>query len=324
VVPAATLQDLSGATAVLHAPPNPTVSQVTGGNFTLTHPELMPSMGVSFVGATVANETGAATQVTNELPRAAGNMRYTGNGGAPTLWVSNQADIGTSSELLLSPQSNEGMVTFVRNGTSTSNRMNASTSAQAFALTTPGGGYVESKANASFTEMRLFPTTYITSPSRAVVLLKNFTASLTCKAVASTGTAAATGTWSATLSYWQDSNPADGLPTGSYVDVQVSGTTAAGGGLALGIPGNPLVYEKTLATTADDLHLFRDDDTGKKGYLLEMTSSPLIPSTNSGGATTVTMDNAVEIITAPTKAGVADSALNLSIGALSCEAVDNR
>jgi prepilin-type N-terminal cleavage/methylation domain-containing protein len=324
VVPAATLQDLSGATAVLHAPPNPSVSQRTGGNFTLTHSELTPSMGVSFVGATIVNETGAATQVTNELPLAAGNMRYTGNGSNPTLWVSNQADIGTSSELLLSPQSAEGMVTFVRNGSTTTNRMNASTSAQAFALTTAGGGYVESKANASFTEMRLFPTTYITSTSRAVVLLKNFTASLTCKAVASTGTPLATGTWSATLSYWQDANPADGLPTGAYVDVPISGTTSSGGGTVLNISGNPLVYERTLATSADDLYLFRDDATGKKGYLLEMTSSPLIPATNTGGATTVTMDNAVEIITAPTKAGVPDSALNLTIGALSCEAVDNR
>ena len=313
LVPAATLQDIPAAAAVLHAPPNPVVTPVSGGNFTMTHNELSPSLPIAFVGPTTVMETGAAIDVLNELPRAAGNLRYTASGNGPTMWVNNQADLGTSSELMLSPLANEGMVTFVRSGT---NRMKADTSAQAYSLTTSGGGYVESKANASFYEMRLFPTTFVTASERAIVTIRNFTASLQCKAVASSGTAVATGSWSAELRYWHV--PATGTPT--YKVVPISGSTT--GGTPLTFTDNPLVFDSLV--NANDRYLFRDDALGRKGYLLELTTNPVIPSTNTGGSTSVSMDHAIEIITAPTKPGVGETALSLTIGNLSCGAVDNR
>jgi hypothetical protein len=315
LVPALTLQDTAAAASVLHAPPNPVISPVSGGNFTMTHPEIA-ALPIAFVGNTTVMETGAATEVVNELPRAIGNLRYTSTGNQPTMWVNNQADIGSSTELLLSPASNEGMVTFVRSGP---NRMRADTSAQAYSLTTSGGGYVESKANASFYEMRLFPTTFVTASERAVVTIRNFTASFTCKAVASSGTAVAAGTWSAELRYWEDPPGAE-LPR--YTLRTISGTTA-GTAQPLTFDYNPLVYDHPLGT-ANDLYLFRDDALGLKGYLLEMTSTPTPAATNSGGSTSVSMDHAIEIITAPTKPGVEETALNVSIGSLSCGAVDNR
>lgn len=315
VVPAVTLQDTAAAVAVLHAPPNPVISPVSGGNFTMSHPEI-PSLPIAFVGSTTVMETGAATEVVNELPRAIGNLRYTSTGNAPTMWVNNQADIGSSTELMLSPLSNEGMVTFVRSGT---NRMRADTSAQSYSLTTSGGGYVESKANASFYEMRLFPTTFITATERSVVTIRNFTASFTCKAVASTGAAVATGTWSAELRYWEDP---PGAETPRYTVRTINGTTA-GGALPLTFDYNPLVYDNPVGT-ANDLYLFRDDTLGRKGYLLEMTSTPVPASTNTGGSTSVSMDRAIEIITAPTKPGVNETALNITVGNLSCGAADHR
>lgn len=315
LVPAVTLQDTAAAAAVLHAPPNPVISPLSGGNFTMTHPEI-PSLPIAFVGNTSVMETGAAIDVLNELPRAIGNLRYTSTGNQPTMWVNNQASIGSSTELMLSPGVNEGMVTFVRSG---SNRMRADTSAQAYSLTTSGGGYVESKANASFYEMRLFPTTFIGASERSVVTIRNFTASFTCKAVANTGTAVATGTWSAELRYWEDPPGAE-LPR--YTVRTISGTTA-GGATPLTFAYNPLVYDSPLGD-ANDLYLFRDDALGRKGYLLEMTSTPTPASTNTGGSTTVSMDHAIELITAPTKPGVNETALNITIGNLSCAAVDNR
>ncbi|HEX2295512.1 MAG TPA: type II secretion system protein [Actinomycetota bacterium] len=313
VVPAVTLQDTAAAAAVLHAPPNPVISTVSGGNFTMSHPEI-PSLPIAFVGNTSVMETGAATEVVNELPRAVGNLRYTSTGNVPTMWVNNQADVGASTELMLSPLANEGMVTFVRSG---SNRMRADTSAQAYSLTSSGGGYVESKANASFYEMRLFPTTFVTSTERAVLKITNFNASFTCKAVASTGTATATGSWTAELRYWHV--PATGPP--GYKFVPIGGSTA--GGSPLTFTENPLVYDNPVGT-ANDLYLFRDDALGRKGYLLEMTTTPTPASTNTGGSTSVSMDHAIEIITAPTKPGVGETALNITIGNLSCGAVDNR
>ncbi|MDQ3916510.1 MAG: type II secretion system GspH family protein [Actinomycetota bacterium] len=316
LVPAATLQDIPTATAVLHAPPNPVITPVNGGNFTMSHNELTPSLPIAFVGATTVMEAGAATEVVNELPWAAGNLRYTATGNQPTMWVNNQADLGTSSELLLSPLANEGMVTFVRSG---GNRMRADTSARGYSLTTSGGGYVESKANASFTEMRLFPTTFVTATERAVVTIRNFTASLTCKAVATSGTPVATGTWQAEVRYWEDP---PGAETPRYTVTNIGGSTTAGSS-ALTFAYNPLVYDSPLGDVYD-LYLFRDDALGRKGYLLEMTSTPLLSSTNAGGSTSVSMDHAIEIITAPTKPGVNETALNITVGNLSCGAVDNR
>lgn len=315
IVPAVTLQDTAAAASVLHAPPNPTITTVSGGNFTMSHPEI-PSLPIAFVGNTSVMETGAATEVVNELPRAVGNLRYTSTGNVPTMWVNNQADIGSSTELMLSPLSNEGMVTFVRSG---SNRMRADTSAQAYSLTTSGGGYVESKANASFYEMRLFPTTFVSGSERAVVRITDFTASFHCKAVASTGTSIATGTWSATLRYWEDP-PGAALP--GYTTKTVGGSTD-GTAQPLTFAYNPLVYDNPVGT-ANDLYLFRDDALGRKGYLLEMTSTPTPSSTNTGGSTSVSMDHAIEIITAPTKPGVGETALNITVGSLSCGAADNR
>lgn len=310
VVPAVTLQDTAAAAAILHAPPNPVISPVSGGNFTMSHPEI-PSLPIAFVGNTSVMETGAATDVVNELPRAIGNLRYTSTGNVPTMWVNNQADLGATSELMLAPLANEGMVTFVRSG---SNRMRADTSAQAYSLTTSGGGYVESKANASFYEMRLFPATFVTSADRAVLKITNFTASFTCKAVASTGTSVATGSWNAELRYW---NPA----TANYEMVPIGGTTA-GTAQPLTFASNPIVHD--ALGTANDLYLFRDDALGRKGYLLELTTTPTPAVTNTGGSATVSMDHAIEIITAPTKAGVEETALNITVGNLSCGAVDNR
>lgn len=315
LVPAYTLQDTAAAASVLHAPPNPTITSVSGGNFTMTHPELA-SLPIAYVGPTTVMESGAATEVVNELPRAAGNLRYTASGNSPTMWVNNQASVGSSSELLLSPLTNEGMVTFVRSG---STRMRADTSAQAFSLTTSGGGYVESKANASFYEMRLFPTTFITAGERSVVTIRNFTASLTCKAAAGSGTATATGTWSAELRYWEDP-PGAAVP--GYRLTTISGSTAAGA-QALTFGYNPLVYDHPLGD-AHDLYLFRDDSLGRKGYLLEMTSTPQLASTSAGGSATVSMDHAIEIITAPTKPGVGETALNITVGNASCAAADFR
>lgn len=314
-VPAATLQDTAAAAAVLHAPPNPVISPVSGGNFTMSHPEI-PSLPIAFIGNASVMETGAAVDVLSELPRAIGNLRYTSTGNTPTMWVNNQADIGSASELMLSPLANEGMVTWVRSG---ANRMRADTSAQAYSLTSAGGGYVESKANASFYEMRLFPATFVTASERSVLTIRNFTASFTCKAVASTGTAVATGTWSAELRYWEDP---PGAETPRYTLRTISGTTGTGA-QNLTFAYNPLVYDNPVGT-ANDLYLFRDDALGRKGYLLELTTTPTPASTNTGGSTTVSMDHAIEIITAPTKPGVNETALNVTVGNVSCEAVDNR
>lgn len=315
VVPAVTLQDTAAAAAILHAPPNPVISPVSGGNFTMSHPEIS-SLPIAFIGNASVMETGAAVDVLNELPRAIGNLRYTSTGNTPTMWVNNQADLGSSSELMLSPLANEGMVTWVRSG---ANRMRADTSAQAYSLTSAGGGYVESKANASFYEMRLFPATFVTASERSVLTIRNFTASFTCKAVASTGTPVATGTWSAELRYWEDPPGAE-MPR--YTLRTVSGTTGTGA-QELTFAYNPLVYDNPVGT-ANDLYLFRDDALGRKGYLLELTTTPTPASTNTAGSTSVSMDHAIEIITAPTKPGINETALNITVGNVSCAAGDNR
>jgi hypothetical protein len=97
----------------------------------------------------------------------------------------------------------------------------------------------------------------------------------------------------------------------------------AGGAQPLTFAYNPLVYDSPLGD-ANDLYLFRDAALGRKGYLVEMTSTPTPATTNTGGSTSVSMDHAIEIITAPTKPGINETGLNITLGNLSCGAVDNR
>jgi len=158
-----------------------------------------------------------------------------------------------------------------------------------------------------------------------VIVIDDFSASLSCKATAVAGTSEATGSWSATLRYWADSDPGDGIAEGEYVTVSLSGAVGsiASDPLAdLKATSNPLVFDH--ADPDRDVYLF--DDGTVAGYVSDWSSRPEIQAAvdAAGRTSTVDLDGAIEMITSPVNPAVSQSAVRASIGAMSCEAVDKR
>jgi prepilin-type N-terminal cleavage/methylation domain-containing protein len=322
--PASTLADVSGATSTLHATPNvATVSASHAGlpDPQVTHTELDDDPRVAYFGSTTANTGTAIAQVLNELPTARGRFDFTSGSGQPRFWVNNVIGIDSVAELHLDPAS--AMLDVQRAGTV---KLSGATTAVTTALSPTASRKVESTATAEFAQLNLLPTSFILdlTSSKSVVSVENFTASLTCRATANATPSVATGSWSATLKYWRDPTN-DGIPAGAYVSVALSGsTTSTATDPLAGIKAaaNPLVFDSL--DNDDDVYLF--DTPTERGYLQDWWSRPQLTSTNdaSGRDTSVNLDGAVQIITAPVNPDDDASSISASVGGMSCKAVDKR
>jgi prepilin-type N-terminal cleavage/methylation domain-containing protein len=326
---AVTLADVNGASSLVHAPP-----------------DSYPAPGASAPAATINYSYDATTQVPaayindsvveapptpfslgarvlNQLPTAAGRFRFSGAASPqePSLWVDNQAERGALSPLKLDDSGH--MVILHKLG---SNRLLGDTSTEATAVSS-GSRKVESKASTSFGKLYVLPTTFITGGEDGVVTVSNFTASITCTSTANAATYAVAGSWSAELNYWSDSNN-NGIVSGSYLQtpLQLSGSlTGAADPLAGVRTTNPLVYDDVDNTK--DVYLFEDAAAGKKGYFTSITTLPSISSSKSGAGrnTTVALNGAIQMQTAPTsRTNPSVTSMSISVGRLSCQAVDKR
>jgi Tfp pilus assembly protein PilV len=324
---AVTLANVSGASSTVHAPPNSYPAPGASApeqtvSYQVSDTETVP---VAFIDDTVVEGPtpfSLGAQIINELPRAGGKFRFSGPAaaGQPTMWVDNQAERGPTSPLKLDPTVH--LVTVEKDGATP--RMSGQSTAEATPQSPPAGRKVEVKSSAQLAKLSVFPTTFITGPENAVLVVDNFTASLTCTSTANVATAAVTGSWSATLRYWQDSDPADGIAAGSY-SAPVSLTGSLSGGtdpLAAIKASNPLVYDDPL--DANDLYLF--EGGGRKGYFTDMKTRPLISSiVGSGGRSTFgSIQGAIEMATAPTSSTNSSSTMSVLVGSLACDAVDRR
>jgi prepilin-type N-terminal cleavage/methylation domain-containing protein len=322
----ATLANVTGASSAIQAPPNayPAPGASTGEQtvgFPVSDTETIPVAFIddSLVEGPTPFSLGA--QIISELPTAAGKFRFSGPAapGEPTMWVDNQAERGLTSPLKLHPTAH--LVTIERDGATP--RASGQSSAEATALAPVSSRKVEVKASAAIAKLSVFPTTFITDPENAVLLVNDFTAEVSCKSTANTSTAAVTGTWSATLRYWGDADPSDGLPVGSYVDVPLSGSLAGGTDPLDQLKvDNPLVYDDLV--DANDVYLFNSG--GRTGYFSDVRTRPLVSSLvgSAGRSSFATIKGAIEISTAPTSTVTPGSTMSVSLGALSCDAVDRR
>jgi hypothetical protein len=313
--PAVTLADAFGATESLHAPPNSAVTPTPKGGFTVTHPDL--GLAVGSLGSSVVDAP--SVQVIGGLPMATGGFEFN-NSGTPSYSMLNDPGSQGASELHLA---GGPMLSVQRVGTS---ELSGTTTA----FGTPTS--VEATAGAEFAKVRILPTDFITHSDQSVVVMTDFTASLTCRAVPG-GSAVAMGTWSATLWYWAaanddddegDDDESDDDDEGEYVPVPLSGSTGSTAidPLAAIKASNPLVYDDD--DSEEDVYLF--DGGGVTGYLEDWSSLPAIPfATPPGGRDSrVDLGGAIQIVTAPVNPGVPASKVTASIGAMSCQAVDKR
>jgi Tfp pilus assembly protein PilV len=312
--PAVTLADVFGASENLHAPPNSyPAPDVVGSPVAVTHPDL--GLTVATLGLTKVDDPGV--KVDADLPTATGGFGFTTSTGLSYAVFNNPGPDGiTQLHLAGGP-----MLSVEKIGSS---ELSGATNAYATALAPQAGRKVEATATGGFAKLRMLPADFIIHPDASVIVITDFSASLTCRATATAGTSAATGSWSATLRYWADLNPNDSLPVGGYVSVPLSGAVGsrATDPLAPLKASNPLVFDHL--NPAKDVYLF--DGGGVKGYLSDWSSRPRIQSSvdASGRSATVDLDGAIQIVSSAVNPAVSRSKVTASVGAMSCEAVDKR
>lgn len=326
---ASTVGSIQGATAAVGAPPN----LWPGSSASAPAATLGPQLPAGFFSSPLniaglgANQTSpAGVQVNNDLPQAQGGFSFNGTGN-DSLWVTNQAN--DSSFLQLDPT--VAMVRVDHSATPSS----GSTSAVATAVTPSSSRHVEATVSADMGKVSILPTTFIctgasldptctsgpTAGETSVVVITGFHLTLDCNSTVSSS-ASATGSWSATLWYW------DGTAK-KYVSRAIGGSSAGGTDGLQGL-GNPLVFDSS--DNSKDVYLFDTDgpDGPQKGYLSSLSDIANIPSSKDAGgiSTNVTLDGAIKVVTTPTDPSLPGAAnptgINVTIGNASCLAEDKR
>ena len=315
-VPGTVLQDLFGATRTLHAPVDAWYApDTTAGTQTVSYQRSSTVSPTDVASFTNTSASGNGAKVADELPRAEGAFSYTGT--EPILWLDNQASTGSRAELLLHNTRN---VLQVRKSTL---GMGGFTKAETTPLTPTASRKVQTTVNAKVGRLDLFPTTFISIEQRGVISIRDFQLDVSCTSTANPASAGVTGTWTAKLKYWRDTTN-DGNDNGSYsTELNLSGSLAGGTEQLESVQSaNPLVYDSTDNTK--DVYLFRTATT--KGYLQDWSMNPNVLWTEdaTGRETTASIDAAVQLITAPTNPAIEASALNITLGKASCQAVDKR
>lgn len=311
--------DQSGAQAAVIAPPDSSPAPVVNADgFTVASDGLTPAVTIAGATTTSVHESSPVpgVSVVNQLPSAAGNFAFTAGAGLDHFWVNNQADADR-----LKLDATKKIFSVHRVGEA---RMRGNTSAVATSVAPTSGRKVESVAHAEFPKAVVLPTTFIGS-GNGVVLIENFAADVSCTSTGNAGTAAVTGTWSASLRYWRDTT-LDLTANGGY-----SAPIALGGSLgsaaadplaAINRSNNPLVYEALVAS--NNVYLFDDPTALKTGYLDSWSTAPFISSSKTATRSTVDIEFAIQIVTAQTNLNNEQTKLALSIGSLSCSAQDLR
>jgi prepilin-type N-terminal cleavage/methylation domain-containing protein len=306
-----TLAEDVGPSISLHAPPNTYLApNPPPDSASIVHPDLGQTVASLGSGRPVSS----GVKVETELPTATGGFSLGPT--SPNLAVVNDPGLLGVDELHLT--GNEMLR--VDSG------VTGSTNAFATALIPSAARKVESTATAAFAKLRMLPTDFIGGADGSVIVIENFSASLTCRATATPATSTATGTWTATLKYWRDKDANDGgVRDGEYVSVPLSGSVGsiAGDPLEALMNGtNPVVYDDPDA--AKRLYLF--DKPGERGYLSSWKSEPTIaPSVDpSGRDSSVELADVVQVISSPVNPTVSASKVTASVGTMSCGAVDKR
>jgi prepilin-type N-terminal cleavage/methylation domain-containing protein len=311
------VSDQVGASSTISAPPNVSPAPlVTANPFEVSSDGLTPTLKIASVGSTAVNEASPLPRVVvdSQLPSAAGNFSFTDTG--RQFWIDNQAQTGNTAALRLA---NGSRVLSVYE--TAGKRLRGNTSATTTASTDPTTRKVETTAHAEFARLELLPTNF-TSGNAGVVIIENFVADVSCRANG-LGGSTFTGSWSATLRYWvANTGPNPLAPTPGYKTVALSGAVGASGvdPLAAIKAENPLVYKGKLAT--DDIYLF--STPVRTGYLNSWSTQPSIAAASGTQTSDVTLTSAIDIGIAKTDLTNAETQLAVSLGSISCSAVDKR
>jgi prepilin-type N-terminal cleavage/methylation domain-containing protein len=312
--PGSIVTDAAGAQAVYNAPPTKTITvSPTSPAQTVSAPAgITIAGGIGGFTGTDVNESISgvplpAALTTNELPRAAGNFGFPG-GSTEEFWVTNQAD--TSNSSLLQLTNNQHVFSVQQSASSNqSKRIFGSSYAETFPVS-PTALRLRSTAKAQVETVNLL-TTGLNS-NKPLITFTNFTAQTDCQVTGTTSTA--TGSWAGTLKYRTSS----GTQT-----VNLGGSNVPGQWATNLLPDPAVANPIVGVTGSTNVYLF--DQPGKPGFIDSWSYTPLMTATTpTARSAKVSMPYALTIVTSKTDPQNPESKLTISIGALSCEAVDNR
>jgi len=326
--------EILGAEASFHAPPGSDEPDVSGSGGKASAPGVGDVAGID---ATVAGEPATAgdisLNVASQRPRTKGGVSYDVPTSALDLWVDNpQADRVTGPGTLLDLR--DGAKILSIETVDNVDPGNILETLEGYSNATTNASSVSTLAHVEFEQLRLFPTNFVFTQDPtfggAVIVIDEFEADVTCEAFTNNAPAAVADiTWTATLRYWSEER--DLVRNGGYQTVTLSGDAATDPLAALAATSNPLVFERIapvpLLGPQSDLFLFNTPT--QTGYLESWSSTVgLDPEgtdiATDGRSTTATLDGALRIDTAPIPADFEQFPLALTVGSLSCEAVDLR
>jgi hypothetical protein len=223
--------------------------------------------------------------------------------------------------------------------------MKASTAAVASPLTPAASRAVTATTTQDMSQLGILRLNYgsgTTSTRPYPLRFTDWTASVNCSAKPGGGTA--TGSWSGTMAYSWDDKPNDNAVNNALIGMQVN-INSAGDDTIIGRHGganapvttvttpnaiawlkalNPLLYDGS--TLANDIFLFSDAAAGKKGYFDNVTEDKTITTNVStdGRNVSASINGAMRFDTNQLVLNNPDTAINISVGKLSCSATDNR
>jgi hypothetical protein len=330
-----------GATSSEVAPPGLTSpNNATSLEKTIVHPDLAQAVGF-------LDDTRTDVLKVTTAPEAAGSFTLSAQvisaGDALHSWVTNQAVTGPTSPLRLAP----GLPVFsvrphcdlalcptsVVVGSTDAEAVPISSAGRKVLATAQIGDAAALPTPKKLEEVHLFPVTYIpgTIKDSSVFKITDFSATVDCEATPSLATAKATASWSAYVWYW-DARKTPGALPGTYVPGRVGPIQITSTGNPNALPVDTLQEiqvvsnPRVLDLGANSLFLFDNPQVGQTGYIRRATGllNPPTEVSDGGRYTAANIDGAIRIDTVPTDSTIPQSTLNISIGKLSCEAVDRR
>lgn len=308
-----------GALGAYRAPPAFSATAglpATAAQPVMNHPDIV-GQEVAFLGATSINSV--EVRVDAEQPIARGTFSFPSGDDERYVWVQPQKPEG-----VITLASNPLRLDYTNPALSLARVDTAQLSGSTEAVTGEVGTAtrrVQTKSAVAIKEIRLFPVEYITGTStrRSIVQITDFEASVDCDARGTSATAVAS--WSAGIRYWEH-----GV---GYTTVNVSGAVNGGSDLrsvlavSPDLVRNPLLYRDPLGL-APDLYMFDEPAAGREGYFTTFRFAAPVAAADGTTAASASVNEAINITTVPTNPDFSESGLSISIGKLSCSALDAR
>lgn len=335
---------VTGATSILHAPPYE--FRALDDQRTTIADVANPDQPMTLQGRIYQHENhDMKVDVSNELPQAEGSFR-TPPGASGTLeWYVNNSQRDPSSTGPMHLDTGWPLIMGQKYSTTTgANWFRGFTKANTGAVGS-GDRRVQTTASVDIPWLYIFPKIYAGrngADSFAPLQFYDFAADVDCKSTGNPATASASATWSTAFMYKYDiSNNGKfdiglGQATLTSTGNDVLNSTSVPDALAAIKAQNPLIYDgaNPCCDANSDVYLFETrSSTGaitKRGYLSDWAANKVVQTSESpdGRITSASINGAIRVETAGIRQTLTpelpQTAISLSLGKLSCNAVDNR